>query len=142
MGFLQTGVKPGASGLLNKHCCDNLGKGGGDGLTKSIWFCVLIMHSLMLLRPFKYIFGGRAKSVSIKSGCFATKKSCIRETLNLLACGFMCQVSRVRCHMSGVMCRVSRVTCCMSLTPTATATDPTSANSPSLHSRMLLLIFT
>ena len=48
------------------------------------------------------------------------------------------QVLYVRCHVSCVTCRVSPVTFHMSLTPTATATDPPPANSPKMHSRMLL----
>ena len=49
----------------------------------------------------------------------------------------MCRVSCVRCNMSAV-------TCHMSLTPTATATAmaPLPANSPTIQSRMLLLILT
>ena len=37
---------------------------------------------------------------------------------------------------------MSRVTCHMSLTPTAIATVPPPTNSPTMHSRMLLLILT
>ena len=51
--------------------------------------------------------------------------------------GVKCQVSNVRCHMSNVMCHVSPVTCHMSLRPTATATDPPTANSPTIHSRLV-----
>ena len=42
--------------------------------------------------------------------------------------GFTCQVSCVRCHMSRVTCHPSHVNCNMSITPTATATDPSPAN--------------
>ena len=56
----------------------------------------------------------------------------------------MCHVSSVTCHLSRVMCQVSqvlchmlRVTCHFSLTPTATATDPPAANSPTMHSRLV-----
>ena len=42
--------------------------------------------------------------------------------------------------MSGVRCHLSPVTFHMSLNPTTTATDPPPANSPTMHSRMLLLI--
>ena len=63
---------------------------------------------------------------------FLNKKSCIPETFNLLMC--VCQVSCV-------MCGVSPMNFHMSLTQTATATDPRPANSPSMHSMTLLLIF-
>ena len=53
-----------------------------------------------------------------------------------------CQASGVRCHVSGIRCHVSGVTCNMSLTPTAIAADPPPTNSPTMHSRMLLLIGT
>ena len=43
----------------------------------------------------------------------------------------------MRCEMSCVKCRVSHVTCHMLLTPTARATDPPHANSPTMHSRMV-----
>ena len=56
--------------------------------------------------------------------------------------GLRFQVSGVRCHVLCVTCCMSPVTCHMSLTQTATATDPPPANSPSMHSRMLLLILT
>ena len=46
--------------------------------------------------------------------------------------GVRCPMPCVTCHLSGVMCQVSRVTCHLSLTPTATATDPSPANSPTL----------
>ena len=49
--------------------------------------------------------------------------TCIRKRCHLLD---------VRCHMS-LFC-VSTVTCHMSLRPTATATSPTPANSPTMHS--------
>ena len=51
----------------------------------------------------------------------------------------MCHVSHVTCHVSCVMCRMLRVTCHLSLTPTAiaTATDPTPAISPLMHSRLV-----
>ena len=45
-------------------------------------------------------------------------------------------------YHKNVMRQVSGVTCHMSLRPTATATDPPPANSPTMHSRMLLLIMT
>ena len=52
------------------------------------------------------------------------------------------QVSCVRCHMSGVMCYVCNapVTCHMFIT--STATNPPPAFSPSMHSKMLLMILT
>ena len=50
------------------------------------------------------------------------------------------QLSGVRCQVSGVRFCMSPLTCHMSVTPTATATDPTPAKSPSMHSRMFLLI--
>ena len=40
------------------------------------------------------------------------------------------------CQVQGVMCNVLHVTCHMSLTPTARATDPPPAKSPTMHSRM------
>ena len=49
------------------------------------------------------------------------------------------------CHVTGVTCWVSHAICRMSVTrytslmPTATAIDPPPANSPSLHSRILIL---
>ena len=49
------------------------------------------------------------------------------------------------CHVSGVMCHVLRDICHMSHVTnnvTATALDPPPANSPTRHSRMLLLILT
>ena len=45
-----------------------------------------------------------------------------------------CQESGVTCHVSYITCHLSHVTCYMFLTPTATATDPFPANSPTLHS--------
>ena len=47
-------------------------------------------------------------------------------------------VSHVICHLSCVMCCVSPVTFHNSLAPTATPTDPASANSPTMHFRMVL----
>ena len=46
------------------------------------------------------------------------------------------------CQVTGVRCQVSPVTCHKSLTPTATAMDPPPANSPTMHSRILLHIYT
>ena len=46
-------------------------------------------------------------------------------------------MSHVTFHMSHVTCRMLRVTCHLSLTPTATATDPSPANSPIMHSRLV-----
>ena len=55
-----------------------------------------------------------------------------------------CQASHITCHMSCVMCHFSRFTCCMSpgtcqmsLTPTATATEPPPANSPTMDCRLV-----
>ena len=45
----------------------------------------------------------------------------------------MCHLSLVMRHMSCVMCHILHVTCHMSLTPIATAADPPSANSPTMH---------
>ena len=47
----------------------------------------------------------------------------------------MCHVSGVKCHVSCATCRVSYVTCHLSLTPTAKATDPPPAISPTMHSK-------
>ena len=47
----------------------------------------------------------------------------------------MCHVSRVRCCMSCVRCRIWCVTCERSLTPTATAKEPPTVNSPIMHTR-------
>ena len=54
------------------------------------------------------------------------------------------QMSCVTCHLSPVTSNLSPVTCHlspttwhMSLTPTTTATDPSPANSPTMHSRMV-----
>ena len=44
-------------------------------------------------------------------------------------------MSIVTCHLSRVICHQSPVTCHLSLTPTAAATDPPPANSPTMHSR-------
>ena len=41
------------------------------------------------------------------------------------------------CHMSGVMCCLTSFTCHLSLMPTATATNPPTANSPIIHSRLV-----
>ena len=75
----------------------------------------------------------------------------LTETDNML--GVMCQRSDVTCRMSHVTCNmcsvmshascvttchVSRVLCHLSQTPTATATDPPTANSPIMHSRLVL----
>ena len=46
-------------------------------------------------------------------------------------------VSQVMCHVLHVMCRESPVTCHMSLTPTATATDPPTAKSPTMQNRLV-----
>ena len=97
------------------------------------------------------------------------KKSCIRETVNPSMCannstikrnkeeekirchvsgvgcqlsGVRCQVSGVLCHVAGARCHVSHVTVHIALAPTATATDHQPADSPNMHSRMLLLIVT
>ena len=75
------------------------------------------------------------------------RKSCIVETLELLACaesstdtkteerkkyiimchasGVICHTTGVRCQVSHVMCHLSPVTCHLSLMPKDTATDPT-----------------
>ena len=49
----------------------------------------------------------------------------------------MCHMSGVRCQVSHFLFHVSRGTCHMSLSPTATATDPSAANSYTIHSRMV-----
>ena len=49
--------------------------------------------------------------------------------------GFWCHVSYVRCHVSVVMCHVSPVTLLMSLTPKATAMDPSPTNSLDPYAR-------
>ena len=79
-----------------------------------------------------------------------TKKSCIRETLNLSTGmdnstntkGKEKNGSCFRCKVAHVTCHGLRVICHKSLTPTATGTDPPPANSSIMHSRMLLLILT
>ena len=48
-----------------------------------------------------------------------------------------CQGSRVTCHMSCVMCHMSHIVCHLSLTPTVSAKDHPSANSPIMHSRLV-----
>ena len=51
-----------------------------------------------------------------------------------------CWGSDIHIHMFNVLrftCRVSPVTCHFSLTPTATATDPPTANFPIMHSRLV-----
>ena len=50
-----------------------------------------------------------------------------------------CQLSCVTCHMSHVTCHLSNFTCRLSpvTTPTATATEPPSANPPIMHSRLV-----
>ena len=52
--------------------------------------------------------------------------------------GVRCPVSGVMFSLSRVTCHATLVTCHISLTPTAK--DPPPANSPSMYSRMLLLI--
>ena len=52
-----------------------------------------------------------------------------------------CQVSHVIYHMPHVTCQMSHVTRHMSLMPTATATDPPSDKSPTMHSRMTLRFY-
>ena len=47
----------------------------------------------------------------------------------------MCHMSSVMCRVAYVTCPVSRVTCHLSLTPTAT--DPSPANSPIMHSMLV-----
>ena len=44
--------------------------------------------------------------------------------------------------MSGVRFNVSPIASHMSITPTATVTDPPDANSPTMHSRIMLLCLT
>ena len=61
-----------------------------------------------------------------ETGQYENKK--IKTRKNLL---------RVTRHWSYVTCHVSRDTCHLSLTPAATATDPTPANSPTMHSRLV-----
>ena len=46
-------------------------------------------------------------------------------------------MSHITYHMSPVTCHVSHVTCHMLLMPTATATDPPRANSPTVLSRVV-----
>ena len=84
----------------------------------------------------------------IQGQCSVKKKSCIRETLNLSTCADSSTINffktkyikyKVRGQVSGVRCQVSRVTCHMSLTPTDRATDPPPANSPTMHSREILV---
>ena len=48
-----------------------------------------------------------------------------------------CHVSHVTCHVSCVTCHMSHVTSHMSPTKTAPAKDPPSANSPTMHSRLV-----
>ena len=45
-------------------------------------------------------------------------------------------MSHAMCHVSCIVYHMSPVTCHMRLTPTATATDPAPANSPTIYSRM------
>ena len=80
------------------------------------------------------------------------KKTCKQESLNLLTYGDSSTDTKTdrnghkrREKMSGVMCQASRVTChkscvaChLSLLPTATATDPPPADSPTMHNRLVL----
>ena len=51
--------------------------------------------------------------------------------------GVPCQESHVKFQLSRVTCQVLRVACHLSLTPTATATDPSHANSPFMYSRLI-----
>ena len=98
------------------------------------------------------IFGPQRIDPSVQLSSNTGIKNPVRETLNLLTCAvrsidtilskkimkqIMCNVSVVRCQVSHVMCHVSRATCHMSLTPTATDTYPSPANSPTMHSRMV-----
>ena len=39
----------------------------------------------------------------------------------------------------GVRCHMSRITCHLPLMPTATATDPAPAHSPTMHSRLVCI---
>ena len=49
----------------------------------------------------------------------------------------MCHMSHVMRHASSVTGHMSPVTCKLSLIPAAKASDPTPANSPSMHSRLV-----
>ena len=51
--------------------------------------------------------------------------------------GVTCHVSCVMCRVSHVVCQPSPVTCHLSLTLTATASDPSPAKSPIIHSRLV-----
>ena len=50
----------------------------------------------------------------------------------------MGHMQRVMRHVSYAMCHVSCVLCQMSLRPTAPATDPPHAKSPTMHFRLIL----
>ena len=81
-------------------------------------------------------------------------KSRTQETLNISMCADSSTVTKtdinretwkrkrknmssVMCQVSHVTCHVSRVACHLSLTPTAKATDPCPASSPTVHSRLV-----
>ena len=62
-----------------------------------------------------------------------TKKAIFKNKISCITC----HMSHVTCQVSHVLCHVSRVTCHLSLTPTATATEHSPANSPPMHSRLV-----
>ena len=89
------------------------------------------------------------KRIYVKLCPRVIKKKCIQETSKLSTCAdSYTKTKKIQYKIIVIIrCQVSSgvrlpVTCSMSLTPTATATamDPLPANSPSIHSRMLLLI--
>ena len=59
------------------------------------------------------------------------------DTLNVVTCADNSKDNIwLNKQVSGFICRLSSVTCHMSVTPTATATDPPPANSPTMHRRI------
>ena len=80
------------------------------------------------------------KNLIKKTSCSTCHVLCVMCHVSCVVCHvscFMCHVSGVRCQVSHVLNCLSPVTCHMPLMPTATATDPTPANSPTKHSRLV-----
>ena len=61
----------------------------------------------------------------------------VRKKVELNLSCVVCHLSRVTCHVLGVPWHMPNVTCHMSQTLTATARDPSLANSPTTHSGLV-----
>ena len=73
-----------------------------------------------------------------KRGGWGGRQECLIATTRRL---YIHIWSPVTCHISHIMRHLSCVTCHMSPTPTVTATDPSTANSPIMQSRLKLTGF-